>query len=161
MGDVQQNIANTCPTCQTTNIPVMICQEIGCKTQFCEYCHRRCRYSEGKMYDFNSGYGTGPFCKSCMSKKIAEFNRKQDEARQVEEARRQIDEAKRQAEHMMRQLRITQERKVEEERKAKEREEWWRIWKGRGKKFLIGYTIFIFIITGLGIDLSLILTLHF
>jgi hypothetical protein len=91
MGDVQQNIANTCPACQTTNIPVMVCQYSGCETRFCEICHKDALIIGSRMG-----------VRLCTN----HLNVKQNEA---EEQRRIAEEQRRIAEEQQRKLQQQQE----------------------------------------------------
>ena len=67
IGDVQQTISqSSCPTCDSTNVRVMKCQDSVCEGRFCELCNPNCRWTRTSLERFDSGIGRGPLCKKCL-----------------------------------------------------------------------------------------------
>jgi len=87
IGDVTvtQNNAE-CPSCSASNVRVMKCHEVNCEIRFCELCHPKCRYSEGRFLRFDSGEGLGPFCKGCGTIKFTAWKIIQERLRSEREA---------------------------------------------------------------------------
>jgi hypothetical protein len=117
MGDVNQHVLNAeCPSCSTSNVKVMKCQEIQCGKRFCELCHPECRYSKGNSFCFDSGKGLGPFCRKCITAKRKEEERAERVVREkAEKERKREEEKRREREYLEGVERAKKERKREEE----------------------------------------------
>ena len=131
MGDVNQHVLNAeCPSCSTSNVKVMKCQEIQCGKRFCELCHPECRYSKGSSFRFDSGKGLGPFCSKCIrGKRDTEEREREQKEREREQVARVRERAERERVQIKHRKEKEKERKREEAgivqrtREAKEREE--------------------------------------
>jgi hypothetical protein len=68
MGDFSHSSNPFCPSCKSTNVRVMTCQDSECEQNFCEICHPNCRIDEDDLrhHRFDAGIGLGPICKKCM-----------------------------------------------------------------------------------------------
>ena len=119
MGDVNQHVLNAeCPSCSTSNVKVMKCQEIQCGKRFCELCHPECRYSKGSSFRFDSGKGLGPFCSKCIRGKRDTEERERE---QKEREREQVARVRERAERERVQIKHRKEKEKEREREERER----------------------------------------
>jgi hypothetical protein len=122
MGDINQTISgNECPGCFAANVRVMMCQISDCETKFCELCHAKSRFSEGRFERFDSGHGSGPFCAKCLiSTKNQNEEKYRLERERVERERIERERVEVERERVERE-RVERERIEEEEKELADR----------------------------------------
>ena len=82
-----QDVNTSCNSCDSTNVILMSCKAVDCRTEFCELCHPMCRIIGVSESRFDSGKGEGNFCNTCLSYEILEAKKRlnQSEKAKAEE----------------------------------------------------------------------------